>query len=183
MEVRACAVRTERLSLRPPVYTDVELIFSRYAADPIVGRLLSWPLHRNLDDTRDFVRFSREQWRRDQLGPLLIFRRATGALLGSTGLALETVHTASTGYVLARDCWGLGYATESLSAILDIASARALRTIVALCHRDNAASSRVLTKRGFQRNPSAKRCAAFPNLPGAPTLPVDQYVLSLLSPD
>jgi len=37
---------------------------------------------------------------------------STGSLLGSTGLEFETTTRAQTGYVLATDAWGRGYATK-----------------------------------------------------------------------
>jgi RimJ/RimL family protein N-acetyltransferase len=37
--------------------------------------------------------------------------RHDGSLLGGAGLAFETSERAMTGYVLARDVWGKGYAT------------------------------------------------------------------------
>jgi RimJ/RimL family protein N-acetyltransferase len=49
--------------------------------------------------------------------------RDDGTLLGSTGLAFETAHRASTGFVLARDAWGAGMATEALAAMVSIAPA------------------------------------------------------------
>jgi hypothetical protein len=48
--------------------------------------------------------------------------RTDRRLLGSTGLGFETPTRASTGYVLARDAWGQGYATEALGAIIESAS-------------------------------------------------------------
>ncbi len=41
--------------------------------------------------------------------------------MGSTGLDVETRVQASTGYVLARDAWGLGYATELASEMVRLA--------------------------------------------------------------
>src|SRR5579871_1802325 len=96
-------IQTARLRLRKPVPADAGAIFSRYAADPEVTRLLSWPRHHSVDDTRAFLAFSDEEWERWPAGPYLIESRATLELLGSTGLAFDNDTDAATGYVLARD--------------------------------------------------------------------------------
>lgn len=54
-------------------------------------------------------------------GPYMIEARDTGMLLGSTGLLFETPSRAATGYVLAADAWGQGFATEALGAMLEVA--------------------------------------------------------------
>jgi GNAT superfamily N-acetyltransferase len=57
-----------------------------------------------------------------------------------------------TGYVLAKDAWGQGYATEALGAMVDVARRINLRRIYALCHPQHQASWRVLEKCGFSRD-------------------------------
>lgn len=87
-------------------------------------------------------------------------------LLGGTGLDFEAPHRASTGYVLARDAWGRGIATEALLAMVAVAGRLSVRRLHALCHVDHRASSRVLEKGGFQREGRLRRYAEFPNLDG-----------------
>src|SRR5439155_4876633 len=94
----------------------------------------------------------------------LIYVRADGALLGSTGLALETPYRASTGYVLARDAWGQGYASEALAAVAHLAPSLGVRRLQALCHVDHGASARVLEKCGFEREAILRRHSELPNL-------------------
>jgi ribosomal-protein-alanine N-acetyltransferase len=162
-------IETERLLLRPPRAEDARRVFERYASDPRVTRYLGWPTHRSLADTQAFLVFSASEWQRWPAGPLLIESRASGALLGSTGLGFETTSQASTGYVLAYDAWGFGYATEALGAMRDLASRLEVTTLYALCHPEHRASSRVLEKCGFILERVLPAHAEFPNLnPGAP---------------
>ncbi len=162
-------IETARLVLRRPHPTDADAIFARYAGDPEVTRFLSWPTHRSLDDTLAFLEFSDAEWARWPAGPYLIESRADGLLLGSTGLAFETAYRAATGYVLARDAWGMGYATEALGAMVALARGLGVRRLYALCHPDHAASWRVLEKCGFLREGVLRRYAEFPSLrPGQP---------------
>lgn len=133
-------------------------------------RFLSWPRHETLDQTRAFLEFSEAEWRHWPAGPYLVESRTAGTLLGSTGFAFETAQRAATGYVLARDAWGLGYATEALHAVVEAARALGLRRLQALCHPEHRASWRVLDKCGFTPEGTLRGYAEFPNLtPGEPS--------------
>jgi RimJ/RimL family protein N-acetyltransferase len=162
-------LETERLRLRRPRLADAEEIFRRYANDPEVCRYLSWPRHRDVEETRAFLRFSDDCWERSPAGPYLIASREDGCLLGSTGLAFETPQRAATGYVLAADAWGRGLATEALGAMVELARGLGVDRLYALCHTGHAASWRVLEKCGFLREGVLRRHSEFPNLsPGRP---------------
>ena len=124
-------VETPRLVLSAPVATDAEVVFQRYASDDDVTRYLGWPTHRTVADTQGFLAFSAVQWEREGAGPYLIWARADGRLLGSTGLGLEPGGQAITGYVLATDAWGKGYATEALTAVVDVATDIGVRRLYA----------------------------------------------------
>jgi RimJ/RimL family protein N-acetyltransferase len=154
--------------LRPPVRGDAQAVFDRYASDPEVTRYMGWARHVSLADTRAFVAFSEDEWKRWPAGPLLVFSRETGQLLGSSGLGMESPDCAATGYVLARDAWGLGYATETLGAMVDWAVELKIERLYALCHSDHRASWRVMEKCGFAREGILPRHLVFPNLSAEP---------------
>jgi ribosomal-protein-alanine N-acetyltransferase len=157
-------VETRRLVLSPPSSADARAIFHRYASDEAVTKYLAWPTHRTMADTEAFLAFSATQWEREGAGPYLIWSRADGELLGSSGLDAEPGAQAMTGYVLARDAWGHGYATEALTAIVGVAADIGVRRIYALCHPDHRASAHVLEKCGFDRDPSWHLPIRLPNL-------------------
>ena len=56
----------------------------------------------------------------------------------------------STGYVLAEEFWGKGYAIEALRAVLELLKNSSVWRVEALCHIDHDASARVLEKAGFE---------------------------------
>ena len=85
-----------------------------------------------------------------------------GTLLGSTGLGFEMASLASTGYVFARDAWVRGYATEALTAMVEVARGIGIKRLFADCHPDNAASARVLSKCAFGLEGDV--LVSFPNL-------------------
>ena len=173
-------LETARLVLRRPVASDAHAIFNRYASDPEVTRYLAWPRHTAIDETRSFLQFSDAEWARWPAGPLLVFSRADGALIGSSGLSFEAPHRAATGYVVARDQWGKGYATEALGAIVELADRAGVRRLYALCHADHRASWRVMEKCGFEREALMRRHTVFPNLSKEPA-DVLQYAQILRS--
>jgi len=159
-------IATARLTLSPPSLSDAAAIFERYASDPDVTRYLGWPRHQSVADTDSFLRFSAAEWEQRPAGPYLIRARSDDRLLGSTGLGFEGGHLteAVTGYVLAKDSWGMGYATEALRAMIDVAQQIDVARLYALCHSEHRASWRVLEKCGFAQDKSWTRQAEFPNL-------------------
>jgi RimJ/RimL family protein N-acetyltransferase len=146
------------------VERDIADIFERYASDAEVTRYLAWPRHVSLDDTRIFIAFSDDEWRRWGCGPYLIFDDTGTKLLGSSGLAFESLDRASTGYVLARDAWGHGYATEVLQAMAGLARSLGVRSLYAVCHVDHRASARVMEKCGFVAEGLLRQYITFPNI-------------------
>ena len=171
-------IETARLILRQPTMNDAATMFERYANDPEVTTFLGWPRHRSLRDTEAFLQFTAQEWERWPAGPYLISSRTDGQLLGSTGLGFQTPHEAVTGYVLARDAWGKGHATEALGAVIDVAGRIGVTRLYALCHPEHQPSRRVLEKCGFVRDDPSTRQVEFPNL--APGVQQDAFCYALL---
>jgi ribosomal-protein-alanine N-acetyltransferase len=157
-------IMTSRLLLRPPALEDAQSIFQSYASNAEVTRLVGWPRHKTIGDTQAFLEFAASEWKRWPAGPLLIESRGQGTLLGSTGLAFETIVRASTGYVLAREAWGQGFASEALTAIVALARELHVTTLYATCHASHSASIRVLERCGFSHEDTLTRHLVFPNL-------------------
>ena len=155
-------LRGPRLLLRLPEPADAPALLA-LAGDPEVTRWLGWPRHTSMGDTQQFLAFCDAEWGHWPAAALVIERRGDGRVIGSTGLGFETPWRAATGYVLARDAWGHGYATEALGAIRDAAPALGLRRLYAYCHVDHAASARVLEKCAFVREGVLARHTVFPN--------------------
>jgi ribosomal-protein-alanine N-acetyltransferase len=167
---------TPRLVLRKPRAVDAEEIYLRYAGDKEVTRFLGWPRHLSVEETYRFIEYSDMQWRDCPAGPYLIESRE-GCLLGGTGLEFNGNDCATTGYVLARDAWGMGYATEALRAMLDVARQVNVRELSAICHAEHAASQHVLEKCGFGCR--ERLSVEFPNLPAGEGRMALRYALTL----
>src|SRR5262245_41252999 len=158
-------ITTDRLILRRPAAEDAAGVFERYASDPEVTRYVSWPRHRTLESSHWFVStFSDSEWEQHPGGPYLIISRATRQILGSTGFGFETPYRATTGYVLARDAWGQGFAVEIMNAIAAQCPGLGVKRLYALCHVDHRRSARVLEKSGFAFEGTLRNYCEFPNL-------------------
>jgi RimJ/RimL family protein N-acetyltransferase len=156
--------RTERLVLRRPSRSDALEILARYSSDPAVTKYVGWPRHVSIADTEGFLAVSDSQWGQWPAGPYLIESHQGNKLLGSTGLGFDSPLVAATGYVLARDSWGMGLATEALMAMLAIARTLQVGHLYALVHPDHMASIRVLDKCGFRLEQRLAKFLEFPNL-------------------
>jgi ribosomal-protein-alanine N-acetyltransferase len=175
-------IETARLVLATPVMADAAAIFERYASDAEVTRFVGWPLHQSVSDTEKFLEFSASEWARWPAGPYLIRSRLDGRLLGGTGLGFEAADRAITGYVLAKDAWGLGYATEALRTMIDVARSLGVVKLSALCHPQHRPSSHVLEKCGFMRDTRRTIQAEFPNLAPGVVQDVDRFLITLEAP-
>lgn len=175
-------IETSRLVLHRPVPDDAPEIFARYASDSETTLYMAFPTHRTPNDARTFISMSDREWETWPAGPFLIRSRADGLLLGSTGLHFETPYRAMTGYILARDAWGHGYATEALGAIVGLARSLGVRRLYAICHTDHERSWKVLERCGFAREGILRAFTKFPNLASKSPADVFSYAVILTAP-
>src|SRR4051794_5256205 len=82
-----------------------------------------------------------------------IFERASGALIGDSGLYRTPAGEVELGYTLGVEWWGRGYATEAAGHWLAVAFGELdLPEVAPLAGRANAASAHVLDKLGMRRD-------------------------------
>jgi len=111
----ATVIETERLRLRPMTMEDREALIAIYA-DPDVARFMSVFGTENADDR---IRSYRESWVERGYGLMALLDRTTGELLGRSGLYhWPQFGETEVGWLLRRDSWGLGLATEAGRACL-----------------------------------------------------------------
>jgi RimJ/RimL family protein N-acetyltransferase len=85
------------------------------------------------------------------LGPFFLHREDDDVVVGEIGGGFVAPGTVEIGYAIVPSCWGRGYATDAVRAVL--ARARAIEDIervVAHTPLDRPASGRVLEKAGFR---------------------------------
>jgi RimJ/RimL family protein N-acetyltransferase len=138
-------LHTERLVIRPFVAADDAAMAPIYD-DPAVMRHITGG-----GDPRSWVAgYIRDQRTRGYTFWAVV-ERATGELIGEAGLVpYEHGPRLELGYLLRRDRWGLGLATEAARAVLGAAFAGlGAREVMAVVDEGNDASLNVLRKLGF----------------------------------
>ena len=140
--------RTPRLLLRPGFPEDAPALAMAISDRAVVRNLAVVPWPYTLRDAEAFLASPRDP----VLPSLLIFKRGTGApqLVGSCDLHRRPSGSVELGYWIAKPFWGLGYATEACTALVDIARTLGLTSLEGSHFLDNPASVRVLEKLGFE---------------------------------
>jgi RimJ/RimL family protein N-acetyltransferase len=155
LEVSMTELVTERLLLRQWRDDDLDAL-AAIDADPEVMRWIGDGSVRDRAQTQDAIaRFQRE-WAEQGWGRFAI--EEDGVLVGWVSLAVptflpEVLPAVEIGWRLARSAWGRGLATESAQATLAYAFDEVgLDRVVSICHVQNTASERVMTKLGMHED-------------------------------
>ncbi len=143
---------TARLVLRPLRLRDAESLFE-CTADPEVARYVLWTAHRSLAECRSHIRYMQHRYRAGEPCSYAIALREGDRAVGTVGFTSyhDSVRTAEIGYSLARRLWGQGYATEAVSALLQLCFERMhLHRVEAVHDVENPASGHVLQHCGLR---------------------------------
>jgi RimJ/RimL family protein N-acetyltransferase len=148
-------IETERLLLRPPRQEDAPDLLEAFA-DPEVVRYIGDGTPASIEDVEESIAAWIERWELWGLGHCSLERKADGHVLGRAGFLRWDPQTweiggteTELGWVLAREHWGKGYATEAASALRDWAFAeRQLERLISLIRHDNVQSVRVAERIG-----------------------------------
>jgi RimJ/RimL family protein N-acetyltransferase len=157
---------TARLAARPPRPEDAPTVLAAYAGDPEVTRYLAWKPYERHEPLAAFFRECAAQW---ETGtghlPWLLFFKGTNIPIGSIAITLERPGAAMFGYLIAKNYWGRGLATEALKFLTDWSLAqREIFRAWAYCEAGHTASVRVMEKAGLAREAVLRRWQVFPNL-------------------
>ena len=160
--------KTERLRLRKAKLSDAEAIFRQYAEDPQVIKYVSWRAHRNLDETREYMRMCMMAWDVAKAFHWVIETRDDKEVIGMI-IARVNAEKWELGFVLAQAYWGRGYMTEAVKALIAWAlKQNEIFRVWAVCDIDNKASARVMEKAGMVREGILKLWSVHPNLSPEP---------------
>ncbi len=144
-------ISTERLVLRPPVLTDVPVLFE------FLGNTEAMR-YTHVDPSLRACRrrIAVHEWlrRRDGYAPWTVVTKADGRIIGWGGLYDDPFQPGwgvEIGYYFDPAAWGQGYASELTAACTDMADHRLqLPEVQAFARPDNLGSRRVLEKAGFK---------------------------------
>lgn len=147
-------LETEDLTLRPMRMGDARDIFE-YASDPLVARYVLWTPHRSLADSRAYIRYVRQGYRRGEPSSWAAVYKKSGKVIGSIGVMAWSSfhHTAEIGYSFSRDYWNMGLATQALGTVIHslFSCLPDLNRLEAQHDVRNPASGRVMEKCGMRR--------------------------------
>jgi len=141
---------TERLSLRAWAREDAGALFevmSDAETMRYVGNGKPWA---DVGRAQEWLGWMEDSQRQRGYSRWAVSEKEGGRLVGLCGF-FEVLGKVDFGYLLARDCWGRGYATEAGRAALKYGfDALNFEEVVARTTPENYASRRVLEKLGFE---------------------------------
>ena len=141
-------IETERLRLRPVTLEDVPAMFE-YASDEAVTRY-TFPTNQSLEETRNNIALF---YLASPLGRWGIELKENKKFIGTIDLLdLDLrLKKGSIGYVLNKDYWNQGLATEATRTVIALAFEQlGMNKLIAVHDKDNPASGRVMAKAGMQ---------------------------------
>lgn len=144
-------LETVRLTLRELETTDLDVVAGMLTDREVMRH---WPRPYTRDEAVDWIARQRERYARDGHGYWLAVESDSGRVVGQAGvMSIELNHKLemALGYILRREFWGRGYATEAAAAVRD----RAFETtphdrVVALVRPVNLLSQRVVRRLGMR---------------------------------
>lgn len=146
--LRGVPIETDRLLLRPLMVSDLEEFVGLHEDPEVVGFV------RALDGEQAArrLRASEREWEERGHGLLAVIERSDGRLLGRVGLRYwPQFGETEAGWLLRRDAWGCGYATEAVRACLAWGfAALPVAYVTAMIAPGNTRSIRVAQRLGFK---------------------------------
>lgn len=145
-------IETERLLLRQFLETDLDLL-ARIYADPEVMRFIGDGRTLSREETWSWVAGALGHWVLRGYGLYAVEEKVTGNFIGRIGLINpEGWPGLEAGWLLGRQHWGRGYATEGAKAVVRMAYEDVGAThLISLIHPENEASIRVAQRLGAIR--------------------------------
>jgi RimJ/RimL family protein N-acetyltransferase len=142
-------LETERLILR--MFRDEDFgQYARFCADPEVTRFLGEGRPLDRWEAWRSMAMILGHWQLRGYGPWAVEERQTGSFIGRVGFFNpEGWPGFELGWVLGREFWGKGYASEGARRALDYAFTEMGRDyVISLIHPDNSASIKVAERLG-----------------------------------
>lgn len=145
-------LETNRLILRKLKNEDAEHIFKTWASDEEVTKYMRWSTHKSLEETKQWILYEEKNCKSDKNYTWGIVLKETGELVGSMGANYkENSGRYEIGYVLAKEYWRKGYATEATKCMMNyLINEVGIKRFEAAHARENPASGAVMRKVGFR---------------------------------
>lgn len=116
--------------------------------------MYAWEHGFSQDEVRDFMERTFARYREDGFAHFAAIEKETGALIGLVGPIVEVVDDTpyiGLGYILKKQFWGKGYATEGAKACMEYAFDRlGALDVIAEVRPENLPSRRVAERLGMR---------------------------------
>lgn len=141
-----------RLVLRGFSDNDIDDIFE-YASIPEVTVFLPWETHRSIDDTKKFLKLSKDMFEKKDNIDFAIVLKSENKVIG--GISIRKWNNenrcADIGYVLSPKYWNKGIITEAIKRIIKFGFDELnANRIEAHCDENNIGSYRAMEKAGMK---------------------------------
>ncbi len=148
------ALQTARLVLRRFQAEDAEEFYRNVTSDSKVNRFLTWPVHKDAEETRELLTDWVERYESPERYCWAIVLKENGQVIGT--IAAPTIknrtETVEVTYCIGSAWWGLGIVTEVLKEVIRyLFEEIQVNRIEAGYDVNNPASGRVLEKVGMQK--------------------------------
>lgn len=146
-------LETPRLILRRFTKEDGQAMFDNWCSDDEVTKYLTWPTHKNIDDTMCFLNYLLNGYSDDAFYQWGIELKDNHELIGNISIVeiSEKAECVELGWVLARKHWGQGYMGEAANRLLDFFFDEVGAQCVCAIHDvNNPKSGRVMQKIGMK---------------------------------
>ncbi len=146
-------LHTDRLILRQLTMEDIDFVYRHFHDSNVTQYLMDEPPVVNYAQARAIIEFylGPEEKKHNRWG---IVRKADNRLIGTCGYHnwKKAYFRAEIGYDLSPDCWGHGYMSEAIHAVIQNGLERmGLNRIDALVSINNDRSIKLLKKLGFKQ--------------------------------
>lgn len=144
-------LKGDKVEFIPIALEDVEAIHS-FASDDEVSKYIGWPLMKNIDETREYIKLIMKRETENTHLYASIAISQTGEVIGTIILFNfdHRARHAEIGYVLHKSHWGKGYITEAVGLVNMYAfNSLRLHRIHARVANTNLGSGKVLIKNGY----------------------------------
>ena len=145
-------LETARLVLRAFSMDDINDIFE-YASIKEVTDFLPWEAHQTFDDTKAFLKMSREMFKKYGNIDFAILLKQEHKVIGGISIRKwnDINRCADIGYVLSSKYWGRGIITEAIKRIIKFGFEDLnVNRIEAHCDENNTGSYRAMEKAGMK---------------------------------
>ena len=154
-------LETQRLILRPFTMEDAQAMYRNYASDSEVTKYLTWPVHADVEATKELLRQWTAQYAKPDFYQWAIELKELGEVIGGISVVAlrEEYQSAEVGWCIGRRWWSRGLTTEAAAALLaylfeEVGFAR----VTSRHDPNNPASGRVMQKIGLRYEGTLRHC-------------------------